>query len=141
EQRLPRDIGDPVRSLVAQIHELGLLDHIIRAEPRSLQLLPVHRERLSALLGAVPKPPEDLVFPGRGRRDAPGAIGAPVVGEVAGEDRVALLEDTGTEGVGGIPAVPELAGTELRGFPAQVRLLRLADPEGAGPEELGVPLR
>src|SRR5207244_3810431 len=101
----------------------------------------VHRERPAALIGAVAEPPEDLVLPGRGRRDAPGAIGAPVIGEVAGEDWVPLLEDTGAEGVGIIPAMPELAVAELRRLPAQVRLLRLADPEGAVPEELGIPFR
>ena len=42
--------------------------------------------------------------------------------------------------VGIIPAMPELAGAELPGLPAQVRLLHLADPEGPVAEELGVPL-
>ena len=36
--------------------------------------------------------------------------------------------------------MPELAGPELLGLPAQVRLLRLADLEGPVAEELRVPL-
>src|SRR5437016_831534 len=98
-------------------------------------MLPVHPKLLAPLIDALARLPEDRVFPWRGRRHPPGAVGAPVVGEIHGEHGVALVEGLRSQRIGIIPAVPELAGPELRRLPAQVRLLRLADPVSRVPEE------
>ena len=140
EQGLRGGRGDPVGALVGQVHPLVPLLDVVRAEARPLQVLPVDLEVLAAPVDAVAQLPEVAVFPGRVGRHAPGAEGAPVVGQVHGEDRVPLVESARAQVVGVVPAVPEVAGPELLGLPAQVRLLRLADLEGPVAEELRVPL-
>src|SRR5262245_63432663 len=67
-------------------------------------------------------------------------MGAPVVGDVPGENLLPLIEVSGSHGVRVIPAMPEIAGAELPGLPAEVLLLPLADSEGLIAEELGIPL-
>src|SRR5262249_8949684 len=114
---------------------------VIRAEAGPLEIGPIDRQFPPAAVDPGARFPEDRVFPGRNCRDAPGAEGAPVVGEVAGEDRIPLGKDLRAEGIGIIPAVPEAAGPELLGLPPEFLLLHRANAVGPIAEELRVPLR
>src|SRR5690349_14620701 len=80
------------------------------------------------------------VLPRRIAGDAPGSKRAPVLRDIAGEDRVALVEPIGPNLEWVIPAMPEVAGPELFGFPAQVGFFGFARLKGGVTEELGVPL-
>src|SRR5262249_14697207 len=83
---------DPVRPL--EVHGRMPLParSVVRTEPRLLQGLPVHLELLAPPVRAGAEFPEDRVFPGGGRGHPPGTLGAPVIGDVAREDRLPLVE-------------------------------------------------
>src|SRR5262249_51766250 len=101
---------------------------------------PVHLQLLPTPAHAPAELPERRVLPRGVGREPPGAVGPPVVGEVEGPDLVPVVEGARAQGVGVVPAVPELPRPELLRLPAEVRLLRLAEPEGPVAQELGVPL-
>src|SRR5262249_50206963 len=140
DERLRRGRRHPVRPLQVGTHLPLLSLSVVRTEARLLEVLPVHLEILASPLHALAQFPEGLVFPRRVRGQPPGAMGAPVVGDVPGENLLPLIEVSGSHGVRVIPAMPEIAGAELPGLPAEVLLLPLADSEGLIAEELGIPL-
>src|SRR5439155_20344263 len=114
--------------------------NVIRAEPRLLEALPVHFQILPPPLGAGSRLPERRVLPRRVGGETPGAVGAPVVGQVAREDVLPVVELARPHRDRVIPPVPEIPLLELSGFPAEVPLLGVADAVGPVAEELGVPL-
>src|SRR5205814_4950992 len=71
----------------------------------------------------------------------PGPEGGPVVVDISSEHRILLVESRRADRVRIIPAMPDFAGAELFGFPAQVGGFGLADLVSAVAEELGVPFR
>src|SRR5262245_58743423 len=108
---------------------------MVGAQSRSLQVLPGHPEILAALIDAVAQLPENVVFPRRIRGEPPRAEGAPVVGDVAGEDILPFVKIARAQGVRIIPALPKIARTKLFRLEAKILLLALADLKGAVPEE------
>src|SRR5438105_8884172 len=79
------------------------------------------------------------VLPGRDRRNAPAAKGAPIVGQIKGEERIAFLEPGRADLERIIPPMPEIAGPKLSSLPAQVGFFLLADLVSAIAEELRIP--
>jgi len=89
---LPIGGRDPIGVLVRHVHALVLPVDVIRAEPGALEIVPVHLEFLAALVHSFAQGPEEVVLPGGDRRDAPGAEGPPVRGQVRADDLVLGVE-------------------------------------------------
>src|SRR5262249_24566209 len=130
----------PVRPLPVRAHPPLPRLKVIRAEPRTLQTLPVHPEFLACPVRSLARLPEGGIFPRRIGGNPRGAVGTPVVRDVPCEHLLPLVEGARAYLVRVVPAVPEVAGPELLRLPAEVLFLRLAHPVGPVSEEFGVPL-
>src|SRR5207244_2887930 len=85
-ERLPGGGGDPVGAFERHVHPLVAVRDEVGAVAGALEVLPVDRQLLASAVHAGPGAPVDLILPGIEGGDAPGAEGAPVVGDVARED-------------------------------------------------------
>src|SRR5262249_23603227 len=140
QQCLSRGSGNPVRAFIRQIHSIVTFTDVIGAESRALEMIPIHVQLLPASINAVAEFPEVFELPRRNARHTPGPVGAPVVVNVPGEHRIALVESFRADGIRIIPSMPHIAGPVLSSFPAQVLLLGFTDLVGGIAEELRVPL-
>src|SRR5207302_10985776 len=112
EERLAGGGGGPVGAVVGELDHLVAVVQVVGAEAGPLEALPVDRQLLAAAVDAVAQLPVDPVLPRAEGGDAQRAEGAPVAGQVAGEDLVPVVEAVGADIGRIVPAVPQGAGAE-----------------------------